>query len=122
MLPTVAHIIRIDNLGADPAQYAGEAHRALVLDRRHSHEPVLRIGLSEMPVASAEFVHVAVLPPHRRLQHVVHLRQSQIRRHQQPAPDRRHRAQQSDLKLKHFRWNRVRFRRHKKLSSMLTST
>ena len=37
-----------------------------------------------MPVASAEFVHVAVLPPHRGLQHVVQLRQSQVGRHQKP--------------------------------------
>src|SRR5690242_19743343 len=50
VLPTVAHIIRIDDLGTDSAEYAGESQHALILDRRHSHEPVLPIGLAEMPV------------------------------------------------------------------------
>jgi hypothetical protein len=63
------------------AEHTGKTHCTLIFDRRHSHEPVFRIGLSEMPVAGAEFVHVAILPPHRGLQHVVQLRQSQIGRH-----------------------------------------
>jgi len=119
MLPTVAHIIRVDGLGTDPAQHAGETYRALIFDRRHSHEPVFRIGLSEMPAANTKFVHVTVLPPHGGLQHVVQLRQSQSGGYQQSPPDRWHRAEQSDLKLIDFRWNRALFCRHNKLSSML---
>jgi hypothetical protein len=48
-------------------------------------------------------VHVAVLPPHRSLQHVVQLRQSYVRGHHQTAPDGWARAEQSDLKLVDFR-------------------
>src|SRR5262249_19294579 len=53
---------------------------------------------------NAEFVHVALLPAHRRLQHVVQLRQRQVCGHQQPAPDRRARAKQKDPKRRDFPW------------------
>src|ERR1039457_668714 len=71
VLPAIAQIIRVESLGADPAKYAGEKRRALVFHRGHSHEAVFRVGPPEVPPANAKFVHVAVLPSHRGLQHVV---------------------------------------------------
>src|ERR1017187_2721563 len=61
VLPGIAKIIRVYGLCADPGEYAGEPHRALVFHRGHSHEPVFRVGSPEVPAAHAEFVHVAVL-------------------------------------------------------------
>src|SRR5664280_539252 len=112
MLPDIAKIIRVDGLGADPPQYAGEAHRALVFHGGHSHEPVFRVGTPYAPLANGKFVHVAVVPPPRSLQHVVQLRQSHFRGYQQTAPDRWARAEQGDLELIDFRRNRTLLRWH----------
>src|SRR5713101_10067561 len=119
MLPGITKIVRVNSLRTDPPEYAGDTHRAFVFHRGYPHEPVLRIGSPEAPLANGKFVHVAVLPPHRSLQHVVQLRQSDVRGHQQTAPDRRAGAEQCDLKLIDFRWSRAFFRRHYELSSML---
>jgi len=54
----------------------GSKHGALVAHQRHPHEPVVRGRRSESPLADEEFMHMAVLPSHRTLQHVVQLRQS----------------------------------------------
>src|SRR5713101_1661885 len=99
MLPAITKIVRVNSLRADPPEYAGDTHRAFVFHRGYPHEPVFRIGSPEVPLANGKFVHVAVLPPHRSLQHVVQLRQSYVRGHQQTAPDRWARSEQSDLKL-----------------------
>ena len=116
VLPAIAKIVRVNSLGADPRQYAGEMHRTFVFHRVNPHEPVFGIGSPKAPLANGKFVHVAVLPPHRGLQHVVQLRQSHVRRHQQTAPDRWACAEQCDLELVYFRWNRALFRRHNELS------
>ena len=71
MLPAIAKIVRVNRLGTDPAQYAGKTHRALAFHRGHSHEPVFWIGTPDTTLADSEFVHVAVLPPHRGLQRIV---------------------------------------------------
>src|ERR1700674_5196564 len=112
MLPAIAKIIRVDSLGADPPQYAGEAHRALVFHRGHSHEPVFRVGPPYAPPAKGKFVHVPVVPTHRSLQHFVQLRQSHVRGHQQTAPDRWACAEQRNLDLIDFRRNGTLFHWH----------
>jgi hypothetical protein len=119
MLPAIAKIISVEGFGANPAQDIGETYRALVLHRRHPHKPVVRMGLPEVPSANRKFVHVAVLPPHRGLQHIVQQGQGQISRHQQSTPDRRARAEQSDLELIDFGQNRGPFGWHIKLPSRL---
>ena len=112
VLPAVAEIIGVGGLGTDPAEYAGEMHGALVFHRGYSHESVFRVGPPEVPAANAEFVHMAFLPPHRSLQHLVQLCQSHVRGHQQSTPDRWAGAEQSDLELIDFLWNRALFRWH----------
>ena len=93
----IAKIIRVNSLGADPPQHAGETHHPFVFHRGHPHEPVFRIGSPEAPLANRKLVHMVVLPPHRGLQHVMQLRQSYVRGHQQAAPDRWARAEQCDV-------------------------
>src|SRR5215471_20243385 len=64
-------IVRVNRLGADPAEDPGETYRSLAFHGRHSHEPVFRVGPPDAPLANGEFMHVAVLPPNHGLQHVV---------------------------------------------------
>src|SRR5664279_343942 len=119
MLPAVAEVVGVHGLCAALAHYVEKPCGAFAGGTRQSHEPLIRIGCSEPLLTDAKLMHVAVFPPHGQLQHVMQLFQSQIRRHQQPAPDRRTRAEQSDLDLINLLWTRGLFGWHTKPSSIL---
>src|ERR1035437_3895704 len=54
VLPAIAKVIGVDNLGADLPQYIEKTHLAFTFDRRHPHAPVFRVWLAEVSLAGAE--------------------------------------------------------------------
>ncbi len=70
--PSIAEIIGVDHLGANPLEYSGEARSALAFYTGHSHERGRRFRPPEAPLSDMELVHVFVVPPHRGLQHAVY--------------------------------------------------
>lgn len=111
VLPAVAEVVGVNRLCADLDEHAAQA-RGMFAGVGQTHEPFIRVRRPEQRPPDTEVMHVAVFPPHRYLQHVMQLRQGQIRRYQQPAPDRRIGAEQGDLDLIDFRWKRALFHWH----------
>ena len=99
MLPAITEIIRVDHFGARSLEHGREKRRALTFYARHPHKRVRGFWVAEAVLADTELMHVLVIPSHPGLQNVVQLRQGQICRNQEAAPDGRLGSKQSDLEL-----------------------